>query len=60
MLGMLVLAITDLRRLVTTADITAAMSVEGLLGTDDVFAAGPARPAAAPGPGRLGRQPARF
>ena len=35
---MLVLAITDLRRLVTTADVTAAMSVEGLLGTDDVFA----------------------
>jgi histidine ammonia-lyase len=33
MLGMLVLALTDLRRLVT-----AAMSVEGLLGTDDVFA----------------------
>ena len=39
MLGMLALALTDLRRLVTTADITAAMSVEGLLGTDDVFAA---------------------
>ncbi len=39
MLGMLVLAVADLRRLVTTADITAAMSVEGLLGTDDVFAA---------------------
>jgi histidine ammonia-lyase len=38
MLGMLLLAITDLRRLLTTADITAAMSVEGLLGTDDVFA----------------------
>jgi histidine ammonia-lyase len=38
MLGMLVLAVTDLRRLVTTADISAAMSVEGLLGTDDVFA----------------------
>ena len=38
MLGMLVLAVTDLRRLVTTADVTAAMSVEGLLGTDDVFA----------------------
>ena len=38
MLGMLVLAITDLHRLVTTADVTAAMSVEGLLGTDDVFA----------------------
>ncbi|KGN41741.1 histidine ammonia-lyase [Knoellia aerolata] len=39
MLGMLCLAIADLRRLVTTADISAAMSVEGLLGTDDVFAA---------------------
>jgi len=39
MLGMLVLALHDLRRLVTTADISAAMSVEGLLGTDDVFAA---------------------
>ncbi len=39
MLGMLVLAIPDLRLLLTTADITAAMSVEGLLGTDNVFAA---------------------
>jgi histidine ammonia-lyase len=39
MLGMLVLAIADLRRLLTVADVTAAMSVEGLLGTDDVFAA---------------------
>jgi histidine ammonia-lyase len=38
MLGMLVLAITDLRQLLKVADITAAMSVEGLLGTDDVFA----------------------
>src|SRR5688572_20852822 len=38
MLGMLVLAITDLRRLLKIADITAALSVEGLLGTDDVFA----------------------
>ena len=38
MLGMLVLAITDLRRLLTVADITAAMSVEGLLGSDAVFA----------------------
>jgi histidine ammonia-lyase len=37
MLGMLVLAIADLRGLLTTADITAAMSVEGLLGTDAVF-----------------------
>jgi histidine ammonia-lyase len=39
MLGMLVLAITDLRMLVTTADLAAAMSVEGLTGTDAVFAA---------------------
>ncbi|PRY57123.1 histidine ammonia-lyase [Knoellia remsis] len=39
MLGMLCLAIADLRTLVTTADVAAAMSVEGLLGTDDVFAA---------------------
>ncbi|MBE2314884.1 histidine ammonia-lyase [Solirubrobacter sp. CPCC 204708] len=38
MLGMLVLAIDDLRTLLPTADITAAMSVEGLLGTDRVFA----------------------
>jgi histidine ammonia-lyase len=39
MLGMLVLAITDLRALVATADVAAAMSVEGLRGTDAVFAA---------------------
>jgi histidine ammonia-lyase len=39
MLGMLVLAITDLRALLTVADITAALSVEGLLGSDSVFAA---------------------
>jgi histidine ammonia-lyase len=39
MLGMLVLALHDLRRLLRTADIAAAMSVEGLLGTDAVFAA---------------------
>jgi histidine ammonia-lyase len=39
MLGMLVLAIADLRALLATADVTAAMSVEGLLGTDRVFAA---------------------
>jgi histidine ammonia-lyase len=38
MLGMLVLAIRDLRALVTTADIAAAMSIEGLLGTDAVLA----------------------
>ena len=39
MLGMLVLALSDLRRLLTTADVAAAMSVEALLGTDAVFAA---------------------
>src|SRR3712207_8743661 len=39
MLGMLVLAITDLRMLLKAADVTAAMSVEGQLGTDRVFAA---------------------
>ena len=39
MLGMLALAITDLRRLLTVADVTAAMSVEGLLASDAVFAA---------------------
>ena len=36
---MLVLAIADLRSLLVVADIAAAMSVEGLLGTDRVFAA---------------------
>ncbi len=39
MLSMLCLAVHDLRTLVTTADISAAMSIEGLLGTDDVLAA---------------------
>jgi histidine ammonia-lyase len=39
MLGMLVLALADLRRLLDTADLTAAMSVEALLGTDRAFAA---------------------
>jgi histidine ammonia-lyase len=38
MLAMLVLAITDLRRLLRTADIGAAMSVEAQMGTDRVFA----------------------
>jgi histidine ammonia-lyase len=40
MLGMLVLAAADLRGLLKAADITAAMSVEALLGTDAVFDAG--------------------
>jgi histidine ammonia-lyase len=38
MLGMLLLALADLRLLLTTADVAAAMSVEALLGTDAVFA----------------------
>ncbi|TKK85221.1 histidine ammonia-lyase [Herbidospora galbida] len=38
MLGMLILALADLRNLLKTADISAAMSVEALLGTDAVFA----------------------
>lgn len=38
MLAHLVLAITDLRRLLKTLDIAAAMSVEAQLGTDRVFA----------------------
>jgi histidine ammonia-lyase len=37
MLGMLVLAAHDLAALLKTADITAAMSIEALLGTDRVF-----------------------
>lgn len=37
MLGMLVLALHDLENLLTTADISAAMSVEALHGTDRVF-----------------------
>src|SRR5204863_1315210 len=38
-LGMLVLATEDLQRLLRMADLTAAMSVEALLGTDRAFAA---------------------
>lgn len=37
MLGMLILALHDLRNLVDSSDVIAAMSVEGLLGTDKVF-----------------------
>lgn len=37
MLGMLILAIADLEHLADVADLTAAMSVEGLLGTDSPF-----------------------
>jgi len=39
MLGMLCLALHDLRVLMSTADISAAMSVEALLGTEAAFAA---------------------
>ncbi|HTX30699.1 MAG TPA: histidine ammonia-lyase [Solirubrobacteraceae bacterium] len=39
MLGMLVLACFDLTRLLRVADVTAAMSVEALLGTNRAFAA---------------------
>lgn len=39
MLGMLVLAIADLRRILQVADLAAAMSVEAQMGTDQVFAA---------------------
>jgi histidine ammonia-lyase len=38
MLGMLILAVEDSTRLLKAADITAAMSVEALLGTDRAFA----------------------
>ncbi len=37
MLGMLIMAIADLEMLCDSADVIAAMSVEGLLGTDQVF-----------------------
>ncbi len=50
MLGMLVMAIADLRMLLRTADIAAAMSVEGQLGTDRVFA--PELQAIRPHPGQ--------
>ncbi|MGO4257676.1 histidine ammonia-lyase [Marmoricola sp. RAF53] len=50
MLGMLVLALTDLEMLLRTADIAAAMSVEGQLGTDRVFA--PELQAIRPHPGQ--------
>ncbi len=50
MLGMLVMAIADLRMLLRTADVAAAMSVEGQLGTDRVFA--PELQAIRPHPGQ--------
>jgi histidine ammonia-lyase len=50
MLGMLVLALTDLSVLMRTADVAAAMSVEAQLGTDRVFA--PELQAIRPHPGQ--------
>jgi histidine ammonia-lyase len=50
MLGMLVLALTDLRQLLAVADVAAAMSVEAQLGTDRVFA--PELQALRPHPGQ--------
>ncbi len=50
MLGMLVMALTDLAVLMRTADIAAAMSVEGQLATDRVFA--PELQAIRPHPGQ--------
>ena len=50
MLGMLVMALSDLTILMRTADIAAAMSVEGQLGTDRVFA--PELQAIRPHPGQ--------
>ncbi|MGW0393251.1 histidine ammonia-lyase [Streptomyces sp. NPDC003042] len=38
MLGMLVMALADLRKLYTSADITAALTLEALLGTEKVLA----------------------
>ncbi len=39
MLGMLLLALADLQHLLKVADIAAALTIEGLMGTDRVFAA---------------------
>ncbi|MCW2755257.1 MAG: hutH [Marmoricola sp.] len=50
MLGMLVMALHDLEVLMRTADVAAAMSVEGQLGTDRVFA--PELQAIRPHPGQ--------
>ncbi|TIC82943.1 histidine ammonia-lyase [Nocardioides sp. GY 10127] len=51
MLGMLLMAAADLRLLLDTADVAAAMSIEGLLGSDRVF--GEAIAALRPHPGQL-------
>ncbi len=60
MLGMLVLAIKDLHHLLDVADLTAAMSVEALLGTDRVFAADLHALRPHPGQGRSARRMAEL
>ncbi|MFJ6671921.1 histidine ammonia-lyase [Actinosynnema sp. NPDC091369] len=60
MLGMLVLAIEDLEYLLDVADLTAAMSVEALLGTDRVFAADLHALRPHPGQGRSARRMAEI
>ncbi|MFI9012158.1 histidine ammonia-lyase [Actinosynnema sp. NPDC053489] len=60
MLGMLVLAIHDLEYLLDVADLTAAMSVEALLGTDRVFAADLQALRPHPGQGRSARRMAEL
>ncbi|XVS63614.1 histidine ammonia-lyase [Actinosynnema sp. CA-299493] len=60
MLGMLVLAIKDLDYLLDVADLTAAMSVEALLGTDRVFAADLQALRPHPGQGRSARRMAEI
>ncbi|QFZ23143.1 histidine ammonia-lyase [Saccharothrix syringae] len=60
MLGMLVLAIADLHRLLDVADLTAAMSVEALLGTDRAFAADLQALRPHPGQGHSARRMAAF
>ncbi|MCC8250591.1 histidine ammonia-lyase [Saccharothrix luteola] len=60
MLGMLILAVKDLNYLLDVADLTAAMSVEALLGTDRVFAADLQALRPHPGQGRSARRMAEI
>ncbi len=60
MLGMLILAVRDLNDLLDVADLTAAMSVEALLGTDRVFAADLQALRPHPGQGRSARRMAQI
>lgn len=59
MLGMLCLAIADLRMLLTTADVAAGLSVEGLPRVGRRLRRRPAATASAPGPGAQRRQSAQ-